>query len=99
MVKDAPLFADIADSFSAFMGDAIFAAHNVNFDYGFVKAEYGRIGQKFRHSKICTCSSMRKYFPGYRSYSLKNLCAEFQISLESHHRVLFLVNDKRLASE
>jgi len=106
MVKDAPLFADIADSFSKFMGDAIFAAHNVNFDYGFVKAEYGRIGQTFRHPKICTCASMRKHYPGYRSYSLKNLCFEFQISLESHHRalcdakaaaeLLFFVNDKRL---
>ena len=106
MVKDAPLFADIADSFSKFMGDAIFAAHNVNFDYGFVKAEYGRIGQTFRHPKICTCASMRKHYPGYRSYSLKNLCSEFQISLESHHRalcdakaaaeLLFFVNDKRL---
>jgi len=89
------------------MGDAIFAAHNVNFDYGFVSAEFGRIGQKFRYPKICTCASMRKHYPGYRSYSLKNLCLEFQINLESHHRalcdakaaaeLLFLVNDKRIA--
>ena len=107
MVTKAPLFADVADSFSKFMGDAIFAAHNVNFDYGFVKAEYDRIDQRFRYAKICTCSTMRKHYPGYRSYSLKNLCEEFQINLDSHHRalcdakaaaeLLFLVNDKRAA--
>lgn len=86
MVAKAPLFSDIAESFSEFMGDAIFAAHNVNFDYGFVSSEYGRLGQKFKRSKICTCSSMRKYYPGYKSYSLKNLCSEFQIKLDTHHR-------------
>jgi len=105
MVKDAPIFAQIADDFSDFLGDAIFAAHNVNFDYGFIKAEYERIGKRFRAPKICTCSSMRKYYPGLRSYGLKNLCAEFHIDLDSHHRalcdakaaaeLLFLVNDKR----
>lgn len=105
MVTKAPFFADIAESFSNFMGDAIFAAHNVNFDYGFISAEYARIGQKFKHAKICTCSSMRKHYPGYRSYSLKNLCEAFHINLDSHHRalcdakaaaeLLFLINDKR----
>ena len=105
MVKDAPLFEQIAEDFSEFLGDAIFAAHNVNFDYGFIKAEYERVGIRFRAPKICTCRSMRKYYPGYKSYGLKNLCAQFHISLDSHHRalcdaraaaqLLFLVNDKR----
>jgi DNA polymerase III subunit epsilon len=36
MVRDAPVFTEIADSFMQFMGDGIFVAHNVNFDYGFV---------------------------------------------------------------
>ena len=107
MVAQAPLFADIADSFAEFMGDAIFAAHNVNFDYGFISTEYQMIDRKFRHPKICTCSSMRKLYPGYRSYSLKNLCQEFEIDLKSHHRALCdaqaaaellkMVNEKRIA--
>jgi DNA polymerase-3 subunit epsilon len=109
MVADAPVFADIADSFADFMGDAIFAAHNVNFDYGFISTEFEMIDRKFRHPKICTCASMRKLYPGYRSYSLKNLCQEFQIDLKSHHRALCdaqaaaellkMVNDKRLDNQ
>ena len=107
MVSSAPLFHEIADSFSKFMGDAIFAAHNVNFDYGFISSEFKRINRRFRHPKICTCASMRKLYPGYKSYSLKNLCREFEIDLTNHHRALCdakaaaellkLVNVRRLA--
>lgn len=106
MVSGAPLFHEIADSFTDFMGEAIFAAHNVNFDYGFISSEFKRLERRFRHPKICTCASMRKLYPGYRSYSLKNLCREFDIDLTSHHRALCdakaaaellkLVNHKRL---
>jgi len=109
MVADAPVFADVAESFAAFMGDAIFAAHNVNFDYGFISAEFQMVDRRFRHPKICTCSSMRKLYPGHASYSLKNLCREFHIDLKSHHRalcdakaaaeLLFLVNEKRLENQ
>lgn len=88
MVVGAPVFAQIADEFATFMGDAIFAAHNVNFDYGFIKMEYERIGKPFRHPKICTVSSMRRFYPGHKSYSLKNLCRDFDIDLNSHHRAL-----------
>lgn len=88
MVAGAPLFRDVADSFRSFMGDAIFVAHNVNFDYGFIRSEYQQIGQSFRHPKLCTVASMRKYYKGLHSYSLKNLCAEFSIPLDTHHRAL-----------
>ena len=107
MVAGAPLFAEVAEGFRAFMGDAIFAAHNVNFDYGFISAEYEMIDQRFRHPKICTCASMRRLYPGHRSYSLKNLCRDFEIDLKSHHRalcdakaaaeLLTLINEKRMA--
>ncbi len=106
MVADAPSFADIADDFTAFMGDAIFVAHNVGFDYRFVSQEYRRLGRTFRHAKLCTCQSMRRLYPGHGSYSLANLCQVFDIPLRQHHRalcdaeaaaeLLFLVNEARL---
>jgi DNA polymerase III subunit epsilon len=36
MVRDAPTFSDVADSFMRFMDEGIFVAHNVNFDCGFI---------------------------------------------------------------
>lgn len=105
MVRDAPKFEAIADDFKAFLDGTIFVAHNVNFDYGFIREEYGRLGRPFRYPKLCTVASMRRYFPGLKSYSLANLCREFSVDLNGHHRalvdaraaseLLFLINDKR----
>jgi DNA polymerase-3 subunit epsilon len=88
MVRNAPLFAEIADSFMDFMGDGIFVAHNVNFDYGFLSYEYERLERRFRFPKLCTCAGMRRQYPGHRSYSLGSLCEVYDISLEDHHRAL-----------
>jgi len=105
MVEHAPCFADIADEFHAFVEGSIFVAHNVDFDYRFIASEFGRIGRQFRLPKLCTCSSMRKLFPGRHSYSLAALCRNYGIPLKQHHRamcdaeaateLLFLINDKR----
>jgi DNA polymerase-3 subunit epsilon len=88
MVWDAPVFAEIADSLMAFMGDGIFVAHNVNFDYGFISKEYERLERKFRFPKLCTCAGMRRYYPGNASYSLGRICAIYEVPLENHHRAL-----------
>jgi DNA polymerase-3 subunit epsilon len=71
-----------------FMGDGIFVAHNVNFDYGFISAEYERLQRRFRFPKLCTCAGMRRRFPGHKSYSLGNLCEVYNIDLKNHHRAL-----------
>ena len=88
MVADAPRFADIASSFAEFLDGAIFVAHNVEFDYGFISREFRRLGTPFRMPKLCTCATMRRLFPGHASYSLKALCADFDIALGQHHRAL-----------
>jgi DNA polymerase-3 subunit epsilon len=108
MVDDAPYFIDVADTLEKFMQDAIFVAHNVEFDYGFVSREFARLGRSFRYPKLCTCASMRKLFPGRRSYSLASLCRDFDIPLRQHHRalcdaeaaasLLLLINEKRQES-
>jgi DNA polymerase-3 subunit epsilon len=88
MVRHAPVFAEIADSFMTFMADGIFVAHNVNFDYGFVSYEYERLERRFRFPKLCTCVGMRRQYPGHKSYSLGKLCQLYEIELEDHHRAL-----------
>jgi DNA polymerase-3 subunit epsilon len=95
MVQGAPVFAEIADSFMQFMGDGIFVAHSVNFDYGFIAYEYERLERGFRFPKLCTCAGMRRRYPGHQSYSLANLCETYGIDLEEHHRAL---SDARAAA-
>lgn len=96
MVRDAPRFADIADSLAKFMEGAVFAAHNVNFDHGFIAAEFRRVDRAFRPPKLCTCASMRRLYPGHKSYGLAALSDIYDIRLESHHRAL---HDARAAAE
>lgn len=106
MVAGAPVFAEIADDFQSFMGEAIFVAHNVRFDYGFITEEFRRLDRRFRHPQLCTVASMRALYKGHKSYSLGNLCEAFGIDLTSHHRalcdaeaaaeLLFLINARRL---
>ena len=45
------MFAEIADSFMQFMGDGIFVAHSVNFDFGFIAYEYERLERRFPFSE------------------------------------------------
>ncbi len=105
MVVNAPLFSEIADSLRKFLSDSIFVAHNVNFDYGFIRNEFERIEQPFRMPKLCTVREMRKAKPGLKSYSLANLTEHFGIDMTRHHRamsdavaaaeLLFMVNEHR----
>ncbi|MEL7312216.1 MAG: exonuclease domain-containing protein, partial [Pseudomonadota bacterium] len=88
MVASAPRFSDIATEFAAFLDGSVFCAHNVNFDYGFVREEFARVGHRLRLPKRCTCASMRQKFPSLKSYALNALCREFDIPLKQHHRAL-----------
>ena len=88
MVKTAPLFQDVAEKFQEFTKDCIFVAHNVQFDYGFLQAEYDRLDSRFVRPFLCTKVMMKKYFPELESYSLANLTAHFQVPLLQHHRAM-----------
>jgi DNA polymerase III subunit epsilon len=109
MVRDAPPFPEVADSFMRFMGDGIFVAHNINFDYGFISYEYERLERRFRFPKLCTVAGMRRSYPGHKSYGLGKLCELYGIDLVTHHRALCdaratshllnLINAKRESSE
>ena len=75
MVRDAPIFDDIAEKVLEMLTGRIFVAHNVNFDHSFVRHELGRAGLKWTaKNKLCTVRAARKIKPGLPSYSLGNLC-------------------------
>ena len=88
MVEDAPIFAEIADQLKEQLEGCVFVAHNVGFDYGFIKAAYQAIDRSFSMPKLCTVRSARKAFPGLKSYSLGKLVEHFDIDLTNHHRAL-----------
>ncbi|WP_166379221.1 MULTISPECIES: exonuclease domain-containing protein [unclassified Pseudoalteromonas] len=88
MVRNVPVFADIAKPLLDKLAGSIFVAHNVNFDYGFIKKECEMAGHFFKMPKMCTVVESRKAFKGLKSYSLGNLSSHFNLNLTSHHRAL-----------
>lgn len=86
MLQGAPKFDEIAAELHDFIGDAVFVAHNVSFDYSFIKAGFDELGMKWNPKRLCTVKLARKAFPGYRSYSLGNITRDLGIVNERAHR-------------
>lgn len=96
MLKSAPTFDKIADELEEILGDAIFVAHNVHFDYSFIKAEFAAIGRQWSAPRLCTMRFARKAFPDITTYGLGNLCKWLGINNETAHRAL---SDARAAKD
>ena len=77
MVEDAPKFYEVAKKVVEMTEKAIFVAHNVRFDYSFLREEFKRLGYTFSRRQLCTVRLSRKAFPGLRSYSLGKLIKHF----------------------
>mgnify|MGYP005666519091 CR=1 FL=1 len=88
MVQDAPKFYEVAKKVVEMTEGAIFVAHNVRFDYGFLREEFGRLGYTFSRRQLCTVRLSRKAFPGLGSYSLDNLIRYMGIQVEARHRAM-----------
>lgn len=86
MVANAPKFFEIAKQVNAILENAIFVAHNVNFDYPIVKREFKDLGFDFKRKKLCTVRLSRKLIPSLPSYSLGALCASQNIEIKDRHR-------------
>lgn len=86
MVEDAPKFHEVAKKIIELTENKIFIAHNVNFDYGFIKSEFASLGYKYKRETLCTVRLSRKLIPGRVSYSLGNLCDFLGIENEARHR-------------
>jgi DNA polymerase-3 subunit epsilon len=86
MVEQAPVFEAVAETIYDLLKDRVFVAHNVNFDFSFVKHHLALAGYDLQCKKLCTVRLSRKIFPGFPSYSLGKLCSNLKINIENRHR-------------
>ena len=79
-LKDKLLFAEVADEFLAFLGDAPLVIHNAGFDVGFLNAELERAGRPLiaRERMVDTLMIARRKHPG-GSNRLDDLCVRYAI--------------------
>ena len=88
MVKDAPKFYEVAAEIVNLTEDCIFVAHNVMFDYGFIRSEFESLGYSYNRKLICTVKMSRRMHPWLKSHSLENLINHFNIQVSARHRAL-----------
>ncbi|SFP91479.1 exonuclease domain-containing protein [Hymenobacter arizonensis] len=86
MVSDAPKFHEVARKVVEMTEGCVFVAHNVRFDYSFLKKEFADLGYNYSRKTLCTVRLSRSLIPGQPSYSLGKLCQNIGIPLENRHR-------------
>ncbi len=69
-----------------FMGDAVFVAHNVGFDYTFLSASLKRFGLGcIGNIRLCTIELAKRTIKSPK-YGLAGLCETLNIDIGNHHR-------------
>lgn len=86
MVEFERPFSSIADELYELLTDKVFVAHNVNFDYSFVKYHLSKSGYDLNCRKLCTVRLGRQILPGLPGYGLGKICKHLSIQIESRHR-------------
>ena len=88
MVADAPTFADLRAEVRTRLEGRLFVAHNARFDYGFVRSEFRRAGEKFSAPVLCTVRLSRALFASHQRHNLDVLIDRWGLECGQRHRAL-----------
>lgn len=85
-VAHAPYFESIANRLHSFLQNSVFVAHNVLFDYSFLKREFKQSGLPFTPKLLCTVKLSRALFPEHKGHSLQKIIERHNITVADRHR-------------
>jgi DNA polymerase-3 subunit epsilon len=85
-LENQPYFSEIADKVAKICEGAVFIAHNVRFDYSFIKNHLTDCGYLFKPELLCTVRLSRALYPTERSHKLENLIIRHKINVPARHR-------------
>jgi len=89
MVDHAPFAETVWHQYLPLLNTGVLTAHNLSFDYAFLRAEFGHQGINFSRSPIeqfCTVILARLMLPDLPSRSLPDLVQHFQFPVGQSHR-------------
>jgi DNA polymerase-3 subunit epsilon len=84
--KAAPQFSQIAGELYDILDGAIFVAHNVRFDYSFLKQEFSRLNKPFLPKQLCTVKLSRALYPHEKGHKLADLIKRHNFTFARRHR-------------
>lgn len=85
-LRGAMPFRQVAHELNDIVSGAIFVAHNVRFDYSFLKQEFARVNMKFLPRQLCTVKLSKALYPQYKSHKLASLIERHGFSYQKRHR-------------
>jgi DNA polymerase III subunit epsilon len=88
MLADAPRFEDIAKELRTRLAGRVFVAHNVRFDYGFIRREFARLETEWRSPSMCTVRLSRALYPDMPRHNLDAVMERHGIVMENRHRAM-----------
>jgi DNA polymerase-3 subunit epsilon len=88
MVADAPTFADLGAEVRRRLDARLFVAHNARFDYGFLRNEFRRLGERFSAPVLCTVRLSRALFREHARHNLDALIERYALDCGQRHRAL-----------
>lgn len=86
LLENAPTFRQVKNDILEILEDCVFVAHNVRFDYAFLKNEFKREEHTFSSKHFCTAKLSRSLFPQERHHNLDSIIERFDIACENRHR-------------
>jgi len=88
MVKEQPKFDQVFDKFVEFIDGCPLVAHNMDFDYSFIRKPLKKYDIKNKITLIDTLTLARAVLPKLKNHKLATLVKHFNINLDNHHRAL-----------
>ena len=85
-LENAPSFYAVKDDIKKILSDSLFVAHNVLFDYSFIKKEFERLEEEFSSKYLCSVKLSRKLFPKYKHHNLDAIIKRFNFDCQKRHR-------------
>lgn len=87
-IQGAPTFSAVKDEVLTILKDCVFVAHNVRFDYSFLKNELKREGIDFTSKHFCTVRVSQMLYPEHRRHNLDMIIERLSIPCVNRHRAL-----------
>ncbi len=89
MLESAPRLENVLIDFKMFLGDDVFLAHDIKFDYTFISDSFEKYNLgKLLNRKICTIDLAKRTIKADK-YGLSSLKEVLNINVDNHHRAYY----------
>ncbi len=87
-LMSAPVFAEVVESVTGWLKDAVVVCHNAQFDVQFLDSEFKRLGRDMQIPNLIDTLNLARRFFDLPSNSLHSIAEAFHVPMTGAHRAL-----------